>query len=289
MAIASDSKRSRPDEGAAGADATPVSRVELEDLLAQAKSSIAADSTSLVQHMEQRITNDFSQLIRAVDSANQARFSGIDSELLALRERADASESSNAKMRDQLAVLSKALVVAEKPHPTRRDITSGDWDKDPDPNLLRINFAPGKHATKASTEAAVKPWLDETNIKDDQWELIGPESSKNYVLKFIGAPGLGAKRAKAAYGNLKDDNGKYRDLSARDLANQEVRMYLDENKSPKQRQGETDARRMGKIIRDALPDRRINVAKRDFSISIDHVPIVRFVPVQGQDSGVLWN
>ena len=65
-------------------------------------------------------------------------------------------------------------------------------------------------------------------------------------------------------------------------------MYIDKNKSPKQRLEESDAKRMWKIKSDALPDRHINVARRDFSISIDHVPIVRFVPVQGQDSEVLW-
>ena len=115
MATASESKRSRPDEGAAGAYATSVSRMELEDLLAQTKSLIAAESSSLVQNMERSITENFSALIRQVDAGNQKRFGGIEAELLQLRKRMDVTENSNQEMRAQLGLVSKALVVAESP------------------------------------------------------------------------------------------------------------------------------------------------------------------------------
>ena len=239
--------------------------------------------------MERSITTNFSTLIRAVDTANQKRFGGIDADLQALHQRMDSSEASNKEMRAQLGEMAKALAVAEKPQPTRRDLTADDWDKEPDLSLLRINFAPGKHATRVSVEKAIKPWLEESNTKFGQWELIGPASSQNYTIKFVGTQGLGAKRARAAYTNLKDDAGEYRRMVAEDLSRQTVPMYVDENKNRKQRRGETDARRMAKMLRAELPERSVAVIKSDFRIKVDHVPLVKFEPVQGGESIIRWN
>ena len=146
-------------------------------MLAQAKASIAADSSTAVQTMEKSITDNFSTLIRAVDSSNQKRFGGIETELQTLRQRMDDSENANIAMRTQLGEMSKALAVAEQPQPTKKDIAADDWDKEPDHSILRINFGQGKHATKVSIERAIKPWLEESNLKAGQWELIGPASS----------------------------------------------------------------------------------------------------------------
>jgi hypothetical protein len=46
---------------------------------------------------------------------------------------------------------------------------------------------------------------------------------------------------------------------------------------------------MAKIIRDALPDQTVVANKKDFQVKVDHVPIVKFEPVQGSDSIVRWN
>lgn len=104
MESASESKRCRSDEAAAAAasDAAPVSRSELEEMLAQAEASIAADSSTAVQTMEKSITNNFSTRIRAVDSANQKRFGSIDTELQTLRQHMDDSENANIAMFTQL-------------------------------------------------------------------------------------------------------------------------------------------------------------------------------------------
>lgn len=166
MAAAADPKRSRSDESSSAANAAAVPRSELEDLLAHTESSIAADATSLIQNMERSITEEFSSLIRAVDSANQKRFGGIEADLHQLRQRMDASESSNKEFRDQLGLVSKALVVAENPAPTRRDLVADDWDREPDHNVLRVNFIIGQHVTKISVEQAIRPWLEETNLKN---------------------------------------------------------------------------------------------------------------------------
>ena len=283
------SKRGRTDDCASAADATPVSRSELEELLAQAKSSIAADSTSLVKNMERSITDNFSTLIRAVDTSNQKRFGGIEADLLHLQQRMDASESSNKEMRAQLGLVSNALVVAEKPQPTRRDLNADDWDSEPDHSILRINFAQGQHATKVSIESAIRPWMEDTNLKTGQWELIGPASCQRFAIKFIGTAGLGAKRAKAAFTNLKDDTGTYRKMVATSLSSQEVPMFIDENKSKKQLRGEADARRMAKILRDAVPSRTVVPNKRDFQVNVDHIPIVKFEPKAGEESNMRWN
>jgi hypothetical protein len=286
---ASEPKRSRSDEDAPAADSTPVSRSELEDMLAQAKVSIAAESAALVKGMERTVTENFSTLIRSVDSANQKRFGGIDSELLALRQRMDDSDNANKAMRSQLGEMSKALAVAEQPQPTKKDIAADDWDKEPDHSILRINFGQGKHATKVSIERAIKPWLEESNLKAGQWELLGPASSQSFSLKFVGTQGLGGRRARSAFTNLKGDDGQYRRMVAQDLSDQEVPMYIDENKNRKQRKGETDTRRMAKILRDALPNRTVAANKKDFQVKVDHIPIVKFEPVSGSDSIVRWN
>ena len=287
--MAAEPKRIRSGEDASAADAAPVSRSELEDLLAEARSAIATESTSIVQKMERSITENFTTVIRSVDSANQKRFGGIETELQALRQRMDDSENANQAMRAQLGEMSKALAVAEQPQPTRKDLTADDWDKEPDHSILRINFAQGKHGTRVLIERAIKPWLEESNIKPGQWELIGPASSQNFSIKFVGTQGLGARRARSAFTNLKDDAGAYRKMVAEDLARQEVAMFIDENKNQKQRKGETDARRMAKIMRAALPDRNVAVIKRDFQVKIDFVPIVKFEPVRGEESKIRWN
>jgi hypothetical protein len=284
-----EANRSRSRERGNQADSTTVSRTELEDSLEKTKLSISAESSKTIQAMEHTITSNFSTLIRAVDTANQKRFGGIETELESMRQRMDASEASSSELRSQLQDMSKALVVAEQPQPTRRDLNADDWDKEADHSMLRINFGQGKHATRVSVEKAVKPWLEESNLKSRQWELLGPASSQGFTLKFIGTQGLGARRARAAYTNLKDDAGQYRRMAAEDLAKNAVSMFIDENKNSKQRKGETDARRMAQIIRDGLPSRTVVAVKRDFQVNVDHIPIVKFEPVRGAESKIRWN
>jgi hypothetical protein len=78
-------------------------------------------------------------------------------------------------------------------------------------------------------------------------------------------------------------------MVATSLSNQDAPMFIDENKSKKQIRGEADARRMAKIIRDAVPSRTVVPNKRDFQVSVDHIPIVKFEPRAKEKSNMRWN
>ena len=80
---------------------------------------------------------------------------------------------------------------------------------------------------------SLTPWLDQLDISDRHYKLLGPETGKDFELKFTGAPSLGARRAKKANQLLLDPDTKvWKRLSTMDPENKSVQIFISPDESP---------------------------------------------------------
>ena len=126
------------------------------------------------------------------------------------------------------------------------------------------------------------------DIAHDQLSLDGPLVSKNFAIRFKGAPGLAARRARKFYQLLRTEGG-WRELTAKTPDDLPVKVYIDEDKNRRQRKIEAGARKLQRILRTSFPDLAISHRKRDATVTINLVPVARVRAPSPNDYTIEWN
>lgn len=264
-----------------------VSRTELDELFDTLKADIKSDTAAALTGLESNISQKFENLVRNYDSGAQKRFSAIDHEIKHVNDRADKLEETQKSMQGTIDRLERALASAET-RPSSSIISSEAFDRDPDLTLLRVNT--DELCTKLAIIDAIKPWLGEAGFQDNQWSLRGPDEtvSKNWTIQFAGAPGLAGNRAKKAFQLLQDENGNWREIHVTTPADRTVRVYVNPDKSPKQKLTESSAKRLLKAVRE-VHGGNCHLLRREGIVTINWQHVVRVDPQPDRSVKLRWN
>ena len=186
----------------------------------------------LFQHADQR-----NRLARRIGQKFQAELEGRGKDLIEAFKRFDTDGDGQLSQQELVEGLKQLRIrISKSEEKELMAVLDADGDGAIDFDEL-TDFC----------ERAIKPWLEDSNIKQGQWELIGPASSQNFTLKFVGTQGLGAKRAnqaRRAFGGAVVDTVR---ALGRSSVPGTVRSDLSRTSSlaPQKRVGESDAGRAG--------------------------------------------
>ena len=277
--MANEAKRSRPEDGnpdAPGA-APPndyVTRSDLDSILGELGSNVKGCFTSAIQKY---------------DASAQARFSHIESDVVAAQKRLDATEADNKQLWAAVDTLQRALALAESAVPHKNDFSDDNFTRKVDATILRISSK--AILAKAAVLSSVAPWLAEADLDAEHYELIGHDSSRKFVLQFKGNAGMAKNRASKAHQLLRGRDGTWRSFSAAKPSGGNETYYISRDKNSAQVKRELDTKRLAQAcskVCTAHPNFHAN--RTDGELSISWVPIVRVVPQPGDDPSTLeWN
>ena len=273
MSAVAHAKRGRANSvSGAESDADTIARSDLDDLL-------AAQSTKMLESN--------TALLRAYDKAQQKRFAGIDAGLADVNAKQEKADAEMQKMRASITALEKGLAVAETTVAVRADLDAEDFDREPDVSVLRLGAA--ELVAKTSLLAALTSWLEDASLKVEDVEIRGPTIGKQFSIKFAGASGLAGRKARKAFGILRTPEG-WREMCAAGPNGSEIRLYVSEDKSPKQLRKEILAKKLLRAVQDSVKDKQAHLQRRDCSITLEWKSLVRVeVTTADAEPTLLWN
>ena len=106
------------------------------------------------------------------------------------------------------------------------------------------------------------------NLDINKYDLSGPNVGRNFSIKCRGSDGLGARRAKKALDQLRLSDGTWREMAATSPTGTTVRLYLSEDKSPKQIKVEAGGRKLFRAVQASVPGHQCNLNRREGAVSI---------------------
>jgi len=293
---ASAPKRGRPDDEPEMEQAGPqdvVTRQEFESVFDTFRKDFFGDMVKdVTTELDKKCTGKLESLFRDYDKAVTKKFEAHEHDIADLRARADATEEAQKKMKDDIERIRAALAVAES---AAADVTAAiqndEFDRDPDPTIIRLNAA--ESVAHESVKTAVSEWIALADIVDDQWELQGDPRgiSRNFVIKLRGAPGLAARRVKKCLGLRRNADGSWRpNMKVTSPLGREIEVYVSPDKSPKQLRTEQGGRRLLKAFRAVHPNKATHLDKRSGMVSVEWKPCARVTPNAEPNSYVvMWN
>ena len=290
------SKRGRTDADEDDTNDTPATQdwvtellqVSLDDQKTAVHSVITDALTAFERSSSERLATTFKQY----DTKVQGKVQQHEAEINALKERADASQRSNADFKQQLEALRSSLTAAESLVPESQ-MPDDIWEGPANKSFLRLNLA--ADATKKSVEDAVREWVEKwSGCPAGHWSVVGKQAAKRFTLKFTGATNLATRRAHKAFQSLRDSTGSWHELNVTTVGGDRKRLFIDENKTGKQIAMERDARRAYRAVcavleEDPSKTKRVHCNKRDGRVTIDHIPTVKVTPVKGAISQLGFN
>ena len=260
---------------------TELLQISLDDQKTAVGTVITEALTAFEKGSSERLANTF----KAYDTKVQGKFQQHEAEINALKDRADTSEQTQKQFQQQLDALRSSLAAAESLVPESH-MPDDIWEGPADKSFLRLNLA--SDATKKSVENAVREWVEKwSGCPAGQWGIVGSQAGKRFTLKFMGATNLATRRAAKAFQVLRTSLGEWREISAATVGGDHKRIYIDENKSGKQIASQRDTRRAYRAVckvlgEDPAKSSKVHCNKRDGRVTVNHVPIVKVLPVKGE-------
>eukprot|EP00959_Pyramimonas_sp_CCMP1952_P033717 708244-Pyramimonas_sp.AAC.1 len=83
-------------------------------------------------------------------------------------------------------------------------------------------------------KTTIKPWLDETQIDEGQWSVVGPSPARRFVLQFSGDINAATRRAAKARKALKQTDGTWRTFQTTTIEQGVSRVFIGCDRAPKQ-------------------------------------------------------
>ena len=145
--------------------------------------------------------------MRTYDAKVQRDMDDLRTKVGEVADKTTELEKQSEQFNKDIQELRSSLAVAERtvpPPPPEAE----SWNRAPDHTILRLNTR--EPAYKGDVAESIKPWLTK-NFKAGEFEIAGPdvEAGKNFTIKFTGATGLAATRARKALGTLKNADGQW--------------------------------------------------------------------------------
>ena len=128
------------------------------------------------------------------------------------------------------------------------------------------------------------------NIENDKYKITGDDLDNRFILRFSGAAGLAATRVNLARKTLRDESGKWLELSVETPSGSKTRAFINPDKNPKMVKTERDTKRLGGILKDSYPNIKWHLNTYDGEISKVWTPMVKVEAQPGDTESILrWN
>ena len=195
-------------------------------------------------------------VMAAGDDALHHRIDAHDERLDDIEHKSVEQETINkntakdmAEMREHLNILQRRLGVAEAGDSThiKAMVDNDSFDRAIDPTFLWIEGGGGAIYAKDQCMAVIKPWLDAAKISPDQYTVPGKPTARKFKLQFKGTGGLAEQLTARAFKNLRVDD-EWRPMDALDTDGKTIKLFVNPDKSPKQRRTEIATRDLARII-----------------------------------------
>ena len=274
-----------PDDG----DGKYVTQSDLDDMFETWGKQIASAVADANKSLEATLKSNMVDLVKNYDARANVRFTSIEAELAARKEK---QEKQDAEQKAAWAAMEKmhvSLATAESLVPPKNVVADDEFNREIDLGVFRIGAA--SMVDKPSVREAIQPWLDTVGVPLEQLELIGPNMGKNYSLRFLGADGLAARRAKNTHTHtlLRAADGSWKEYHAVGPHDSRVRLYISQDKTPRQHRIEMAAKRLHRAVQQVVQGKTAHLLRRDGAVSIGWKPVAKIQVVSADETIVLWN
>ena len=285
------SKRRQVDDDDVDLDGVP----DVHELLADMQKQMSGEVSKGISDASSRLNGVVSNTLAKMDEANQRRFAAHDHELDDLRRRVCVLERGAGEQGETNRQLSSGLAAASLARPPPRPVGSS-WDREVDPSLVAVRTT--EPTSIAAVEKVVSELLAECSVKREEIEITGDAPSKVFGVRFLGQPGLGAKRAGKFLG-LRFNKAGFREFKCEDPAGGSCRIFFDHDKNGRQTRKEFIGRKLGKIVQDSVAKgKKVRHNRDEGVLSLDFTPLVRVLVAngdekmlakEGEDYTIEWN
>ena len=256
-------------------------RSEIEALISEALGTAMEAAKS----MGNTVQEGFAKALRSYDQKTNERFTQVECNISSLQEGQARLARQHQELRDELAKVSKALVVAESAVPPAKVVLE-EFDAAPDASILRIS-AGSLVALSVVQEVVTEAWTSVGMAAADA-KVVGAPLGRNFVIKFGGEVGLASRRANKTFTGLRSLDGSWKKYSVSAPGGDAVELFIGKDKNEKTIKEETAARKLLRAFKRAHPDRNIFLVKRDSQITVDWVPVAQ-IRATVDETTVLWN
>lgn len=284
-------------DGASGSDQAEVAitRSKLDEILDSFKNSLNEDIAETVADtvrtantaLEGKINISMATTVRALDARAQKRLDSIQAEVDDTNSRLAKQEADTVKLWAAVEKLNSGLAIAEKAVVDRSALDAEEFDRAPDLGIIRIG-APSLVARDA-VRTALEPWLADAGLDDPKFQLTGPVVGQKFSIRVLGQAGLAAKLAQKALELLRLPDGSWREPAAVSPTGVQVRLYISEDKSPKQNKIEACGRRLLRAVKRVGITQSIHLNRKEGSISVDWKPLAKVQVHSKEEVSILWN
>ena len=194
-----------------------------------------------------------------------------------------------ADAKDAIKRLERRLGAAESGKSTEI-INNDDFDREIDKSFLNISAGDGKMFELDKVIIATEEWLKAAGIDESQYTFLGNDkkAAKRFKLKFKGVDGVAGTLSARAFRHLRVD-GDWRSMECPDSEGNNVRIYVESDKSPKTRKTEIACRDLTRVLR-SKHDVKAFPNKRDGTVTVDFVPIAQIVFTTAEATpSIYWN
>ena len=267
-----------------------VTKDDISDIMNEMQKESAKDTEKVLKEaaasMEKNLMKTMTAALRKTDAAYCARFDRVEKEVSSLKEEMVILKETASRAQNDVTEVRRSVAMAESAVPVREALDLDDFERDPDPTIVRARTMDA--VTPVDLLAGLKVIVDEMRLNDDALRVDGDELSRSFVVQFNGDRLLAARRAKKFMMSLKS-NGEWRDLTAKTPDGKETKVFLDGDKSRKQIKREVLTRKLMKVLKDQYAMRDFRMRKRDGTVSSDLSPLARVIVTSPEDFRVEWN
>ena len=272
-----------------------ISRTEVVDMLAALRLDLdAATATAVadaVKTYADTTSRSFTTAITKMDAANKSRIDHVQAGLKHVQGDVEHLQQEQDTLKEQVRLLTGRLNVAEQVEVDAVSKAKSDenFDRKADPSILRVGIA--AKASFAVIEEKITELAANANITMESIIMSGPQFGNQWSLQFTGAMGVGATKADQFFTALKDRDGNWRDCHVRAPGSTDpIKVYVNKDKSPRQRKTEVFTGKMFKILQQKFPDRKseFQVQKRDGMLYYRWLPLCKIRATSPSEGTIQW-
>jgi hypothetical protein len=289
---AGDGRRSRSrgrDEPVVVADAAV--SPDFESLMAGLRSEVLAHVDKNLKTTAEQLTMSFTGVARALDVKSEKRFSALEGSMAELGSSQSTLEAQVDVLKGELREVQKQLHIQENATTLADPPASGrPFDGPIDKTILRVETFAKEIISKATLDSYLSDLFLDANVLREQYEVNGDDADCRFIIKFKGGAGIAIRNLEQARTTLREDSGKYKELSVCKPAGGSTRIFINPDKNPKMQKIERETKRLGLILRDMYQGTKWHINRTDGEISKGWKQIVKLeVNPNDVPTKILWN
>ena len=258
----------------------------MADLLVQREAAEAQRRAAADQSLLASFSDTLGKKLRALTTANEVRFSGIENKSKELEARVARLEEARRESHSQLDALSAQVDKDLRHHRAADPLAEMAWDRDPDLTIVRVRAR--EPVARTAVAPVIARLVAQAELPSDGYELTGDAISKQFVVRFAGTVGAATRRAQRLLGALRGKNGQWQEVFSEGLGNDRVQLYLAADENRKAERTRILCKRARDAVAKLFPDERFFVDRARGTVSSRWVPLFRISPAADGPTLVEW-